>query len=129
VKPNGLAFSPDESLLYVADSGATHLPDGPRHIRRFRVDEAGKLSGGEIFASLSDSLFDGFRIDSDGRVWTSAGTNVHCYEPDGRLTGKIRIGETVANLVFGGLKRNRLFMCATSSLYSVMVAVNGAKTF
>ena len=128
-KPNGLAFSPDESLLYVADSGATHRPDGPRHIRRFRVDEQGGLSGGELFASLTDSLFDGFRLDSDGRVWTSAGTDVHCYEPDGRLTGRIRIGETVANLVFGGPKRNRLFICATSSLYSVIVAVNGAKTF
>ena len=128
-KPNGLAFSPDESLLYVADSGATHRLDGPRHIRRFKVDAAGKLSGGEVFASLSDSLFDGFRLDTDGRVWTSAGSDVHCYEPDGRLTGKIRIGETVANLVFGGPKRNRLFICATSSVYSVLVAVNGAKTF
>jgi len=128
-KPNGIAFSPDESLLYVADTGATHRPDGPRHIRRFHVDEQGKLSGGDVFASLTDSLFDGFRLDSDGRVWTSAGTDVHCYEPDGRLTGKIKIGETVANLVFGGPKRNRLFICATSSLYSVIVAVNGAKTF
>jgi len=82
-----------------------------------------------VFASLSDTLFDGFRLDTDGRVWTSAGSDVHCYEPDGRLTGKIRIGETVANLVFGGPKRNRLFVCATSSVYSVIVAVNGAKTF
>jgi gluconolactonase len=129
VKPNGLAFSPDESLLYVADTGATHRPNGPRHIRRFRVDESGKLSGGEVFASLTDGFFDGFRLDSDGYVWTSAGSDVHCYAPDGRLTGRIRIGETVANLVFGGPKRNRLFICATSSLYSVLVAVNGAKTF
>jgi gluconolactonase len=128
-KPNGLAFSPDETLLYVADSGATHRPDGPRHIRRFELDANGRLSGGEVFASLTDSLFDGFRLDSDGRVWTSAGTDVHCYEPDGRLTGKIKVGETVANLVFGGPKRNRLFICATSSIYSVLVAVNGAKTF
>jgi len=128
-KPNGLAFSPDERFLYVADSGATHRLDGPRHIRRFNVREDGTLSGGEVFASLTDSLFDGFRLDMDGRVWTSAGTDVHCYEPDGRLTGKIRIGETVSNLVFGGPKRNRLFICATSSLYSVLVAVNGAKTF
>lgn len=128
-KPNGLAFSPDERFLYVADSGATHRLDGPRHIRRFDVREDGTLSGGDVFASLTDSLFDGFRLDMDGRVWTSAGTDVHCYEPDGRLTGKIRIGETVANLVFGGPKRNRLFICATSSLYSVLVAVNGAKTF
>ena len=128
-KPNGLAFSPDEKFLYVADSGATHRPDGPRHIRRFNVGEDGTLSGGTVFASLTDGLFDGFRVDTDGRVWTGAGTDVHCYEPDGRLTGKIRIGETVSNLVFGGPKRNRLFICATSSLYSVLVAVNGAKTF
>ena len=129
VKPNGLAFSPDESLLYVADTGATHRPDGPRHIRRFKVDESGKLSGGEVFASLTDGFFDGFRLDSDGYVWTSAGEDVHCYAPDGRLTGRIRIGETVANLVFGGPKRNRLYICATSSLYAVLVAANGAKTF
>ena len=129
VKPNGLAFSPDESLLYVADSGATHRPDGPRHIRRFKVDDNMRLSGGEVFASLTDSLFDGFRLDSDGYVWTSAGSDVHCYAPDGRLTGRIRIGETVANVVFGGPKRNRLFICATSSLYAVLFAVNGAKTF
>jgi gluconolactonase len=128
-KPNGLAFSPDERLLYVADSGATHRPDGPRHIRRFAVSEDGKLSGGDVFASLTDTLFDGFRLDSDGYIWTSAGSDVHCYAPDGRLTGRIRIGETVANLVFGGSKRNRLFICATSSLYAVLVAVNGAKTF
>jgi gluconolactonase len=128
-QPNGLAFSPDEGVLYVADSGATHRPDGARHIRQFKVGDDGKLSGGEVFASLADTLFDGFRLDTDGRIWTSAGSDVHCYEPDGRLTGRIRIGETVSNLVFGGLKRNRLFICATSSVYSVLVAVNGAKTF
>jgi gluconolactonase len=128
-KPNGLAFSPDDRLLYVADTGGTHRPDGPRHIRRFAVDEEGRLSGGDVFASLIDGMFDGFRIDTDGRIWTSAGASVNCYEPDGRLTGRIRVGETVANLVFGGPKRNRLFICATSSLYSVLVAVNGDKTF
>lgn len=128
-KPNGLAFSPDERLLYIADTGASHRPDGPRHIRRFQVDEEGRLSGGEVFASLEEGMFDGFRVDADGRIWTSAGEGVNCYEPDGRLTGRIRIGETVANLVFGGPKRNRLFICATTSLYSVLVAVNGDKTF
>jgi len=128
-KPNGLAFSPDERLLYVVDTGATHRPDGPRHIRRFAVDEGRRLSGGDVFAELEDGFFDGFRIDEDGRIWTSAGDGVNCYEPDGRLTGRIRIGETVANLVFGGPKRNRLYICATTSIYSVLVAVNGAKTF
>ena len=128
-KPNGLAFSPDEKTLYIADTGASHIPDGPRHIRRFSVDSAGQLSGGEIFADLEVGAFDGFRLDEMGRIWTSAGDAVHCYEPDGRLTGRILIGETVANLVFGGPKRNRLYICATTSLYSVLVAVNGTKTF
>ena len=128
-KPNGLAFSPDDRLLYVADTGATHRLDGPRHIRRFQVNEQGQLSGGEIFARLEEGFFDGFRVDEAGLVWTSAGEGVNCYAPDGRLIGRIRIGETVANLVFGGPKRNRLFICATTSLYAVWVAVNGAKTF
>ena len=129
VRPNGIAFSPDERLLYVADTGATHQPGGPRHIRRFALDANGTLSGGDVFASLEDTMFDGFRIDEAGRIWTSAGPAVHCYEPDGQLTGKIVIGETVSNLVFGGPKRNRLYITATTSLYSVLVAVNGAKTF
>jgi len=128
-KPNGLAFSPDDSLLYVADTGGTHRLDGPRHIRRFHVDEQGRLSEGEVFARLEEGFFDGFRVDEAGLVWTSAGEGVNCYAPDGRLIGRIRVGETVANLVFGGPKRNRLFICATTSLYAVWVAVNGAKTF
>ena len=128
VRPNGLAFSPDERRLYIADSGATHLKDGPRHIRVFNVD-GDRLSGGDVFASLDAGLFDGFRLDEDGRVWTSAGKNVHCYGADGNLLGKILIGEQVANVVFGGPKRNRLFICATASLYSVLLPVSGAKTF
>ncbi|MEQ8935973.1 MAG: SMP-30/gluconolactonase/LRE family protein, partial [Amphiplicatus sp.] len=128
VQPNGLAFSPDERRLYIADSGATHLPDGPRHIRAFNVD-GDRLSGGEVFARLDAGLFDGFRLDEDGRVWTSAGKNVHCYGSDGSLLGKILIGEQVANVVFGGPKRNRLFICASTSLYSVLLPVSGAKAF
>ena len=63
MRPNGLAFSPDERLLYVADTGATHEPDGPRHIRRFAVGEDGRLSGGEVFAVCTAGLFDGLRLD------------------------------------------------------------------
>jgi gluconolactonase len=128
VRPNGLAFSPDESLLYIADTGATHVEDGPRHIRKFRVSD-GRLSGGEVFATCDIGLFDGFRCDDEGRVWTSAGDGVHCYAPDGALLGKVLIPERVANVVFGGPKRNRLFVCATTSLYAVLLPVNGAKTF
>lgn len=127
VKPNGLAFSPDEKLLYVADTGATHLERGPRHIRKFRVGDEGRLSGGDVFAECASGFFDGFRIDTKGRVWTSAGDGVHCFDPDGTLIGKIRIPETVANVTFGGTRRNRLFICATTSLYAVYLTANGSK--
>ncbi|MEK1925971.1 MAG: SMP-30/gluconolactonase/LRE family protein [Rhizobium giardinii] len=123
-KPNGLAFSPDERLLYVADTGASHLENGPRHIRRFSVSEEGTLSGGEVFATCTSGLFDGFRIDRTGRIWASAQDGVHCYDPDGTLIGKIRIPEIVSNLTFGGARRNRLFITATSSLYAVYLTAN-----
>jgi len=124
VKPNGLAFSPDESLLYIADTGITHDPDGPKHIRCHRVD-GNKISGGEVFAECSNGLFDGFRMDSDGRLWTSAADGVHCLNTDGQLIGKVLIPEIVANVCFGGPKLNRLFICGTTSLYSVYLAANG----
>ncbi|QFU16124.1 SMP-30/gluconolactonase/LRE family protein [Microvirga thermotolerans] len=129
VRPNGIAFSPDETRLYVADTGATHVTDGPRHIRVFDVDPSGKLRNGRIFATCTQGLFDGFRLDEAGRIWTSAGDGVHCYDPDGTLIGKILVPETVANVVFGGPKRNRLYICATTSLYAIMLPVNGARTF
>jgi gluconolactonase len=129
VRPNGLAFSPDEKHLYVADTGATHREDGPRHIRRFTVSPNGKsLKGGEVFAESNAGLFDGFRVDRAGRVWTSTEhEGVHCYDPDGTLIGNILIPEIVANVTFGGPKRNRLFICGTTSLYSVMLMTNGSK--
>ena len=126
VKPNGLAFSPDESLLYIVDTGATHVPDGPRHIRVFSVGEGGALSGGAVFATCQVGLFDGLRVDVHGNLWTSAGDGVHCYAPDGALIGKIRIDEVVANVEFGGPKRNRLFICATTSLRAVYLNTVGA---
>ena len=125
-KPNGLAFSPDERLLYIADTGRTHQPGGPAHIRRFAVASDGRtLSGGEVFATCDNGLFDGFRIDVGGNLWTSAGDGVHCYAPDGALLGKIAVPEVVANLCFGGPKRNRLFICGTTSLYALYVATRG----
>src|SRR4051794_19945452 len=129
VRPNGIAFSVDERQLYVVDTGATHVKDGPRHMRVFDVNESGKLSGGRIFATCTSGLFDGFRLDEAGRIWTSAGDGVHCYDPDGTLIGKIMVPEVVANLVFGGPKRNRLYICGTTSLYAVFLFVNGTKTF
>ncbi|MBA1156509.1 SMP-30/gluconolactonase/LRE family protein [Microvirga mediterraneensis] len=129
VRPNGIAFSPDETLLYVADTGATHVKDGPRHIRVFEVSPDGGLANGKVFATCTAGLFDGFRLDDAGRIWTSAGDGVHCYDPDGTLIGKILVPEGVANVVFGGPKRNRLYICATTSLYAILLPVNGAKTF
>ena len=124
-KPNGLAFSPDEKHLYVADTGATHDENGPKHIRRHKVGADGSLSGGEVFAECTAGLFDGFRFDREGRIWTSAADGVHCLAPDGRLIGKIVIPEMVANVCFGGPKLNRLFICGTTSLYSAFLSVNG----
>ena len=125
VKPNGLAFSPDESLLYIADTGMTHTPGGPKHIRCHQVNADSTLSGGEVFADCTNGLFDGFRVDRDGRIWSSAADGVHCYSPDGRLIGKVLIPELVANVCFGGTRLNRLFICGTTSLYSVFLNVNG----
>jgi gluconolactonase len=129
VRPNGIAFSPDERRLYVADTGATHVKDGPRHIRVFDVSDNGRLSGGKIFATSTAGLFDGMRLDEAGRIWTSAGDGVHCYDLDGTLLGKVLVPEAVANVVFGGVKRNRLYICGTTSLYAIMLPLNGAKTF
>ncbi len=123
-RPNGLAFSPDERRLYVSDTGAD-----PSHIRVFEVGADGVLTGGEVFATCTAGMFDGFRFDDAGRIWTSATDGVHCYDPDGTLLGKVRVPEIVANVVFGGPKRNRLYICATASLYTVLLPVNGAKTF
>ncbi|MGO4665910.1 SMP-30/gluconolactonase/LRE family protein [Bosea sp. 2RAB26] len=127
VKPNGLAFSLDESELYIADTGASHDPDGPRHIRKCAVTGDGaSLGRSEIFATCSAGLFDGFRLDATGRIWTSAADGVHVYHPDGTLIGKVLIPEIVANVCWGGAKLNRLFICGTTSLYSVMTHANGA---
>ena len=125
MKPNGLAFSPDESLLYIADTGASHDPDGPAHIRRHTVNDDGTLGKGEVVADCTAGLFDGFRVDRDGRIWTSAADGVHCLLPDGTLIGKIHIPEFVGNVCFGGPKLNRLFICGTTSLYSAFLNVNG----
>jgi gluconolactonase len=129
VRPNGLAFSPDESKLYIADTGISHMENGPRHIRVFDVVDGRTLRGGEVFATCTAGVFDGFRFDEDGRMWTSAADGVHCYLPDATLIGKIRVPEVVANVCFGQARRNRLYICATTSLYAYYLLVRGAKTF
>jgi len=125
-KPNGLAFSPDESKLYVSDSGASHIDNGPHHIRVFDVDANSRAHNGRLFVEVSPGIPDGIRFDEHGNLWTSAEDGIHCYAPDGTLLGKILVPEVVANLVFGGPHRNRLFITATTSVYSVYVGVRGA---
>ncbi len=125
VKPNGLAFSPHERILYVADSGGSHVQAGPHNIMAFDAAEDGRLLNPRVFAEISPGVPDGFRVDEAGNIWTSAADGVHCIAPDGELIGKVRIPEAVTNLTFGGPKRNRLFITAASSLYAVFVGTRG----
>ena len=127
VMPNGLAFSTDEKQLYIADTGASHVKNGPRHIRVAEVAADGRsLGSAKLFATCTIGMFDGFRIDTKGNIWTSAGDGVHAYAPDGALIGKIKVPEVVANVCFGGPKRNRLYICGTTSLYAIYVNAQGA---
>jgi gluconolactonase len=129
VQPNGICFSPDESILYIVDTGISHIKNGPKHIRKFTVKNGIELVDQGIFADSTAGLFDGLRTDTEGRIWTSAGDGIHCYDPDGTLIGKIFIPEVVANLCFGGPKRNYLYICGTTSIYGIRLPVNGNKTF
>ena len=128
VQPNGIAFSPDEKELYIVDTGATHKKNGPKHIRRFAVN-GDKLKDKGVFAKCTAGLFDGFRFDTENRIWTSAADGVHCYDSDGTLIGKVLVPEVVANVCFGGPKRNYLYICGTTSLYAIRLKVNGHKTY
>ena len=119
VRPNGLAFSADGRRLFVAD---THR----RHVRVFDVED-GRLTGGDVFADL-DGGPDGVRLDTSGRLWVAAGQAIHVFDPDGTLIGRIRVPEEVSNLAFGGRKRNRLFVTASTSVYSILLTVNGVPT-
>jgi gluconolactonase len=127
VKPNGLAFSPDEKILYVADSAASHDPNAPHHIRAFDVVDGRKLANGRVFCDIKTGIPDGFRIDVSGNLWTSTHAGVECYAPDGALLGRINVPEIVANVCFGGKRRNRLFITATTSLYAVYVNTTGVQ--
>lgn len=131
-RPNGLAFSPDESRLYIADTGRSHTPNGPAHIRVFDLGDNARLRGGQVFADFSPASPDGFRVDRDGNLWAGTcwgGDNgVRCYTPEGDLIGKTHLPEPCANVCFGGLFKNRLFMTASQSLYSVYLETFGVQT-
>ncbi|WP_159947544.1 SMP-30/gluconolactonase/LRE family protein [Rhizobium sp. 18065] len=124
--PNGLAFSPDGSRLYVADTGRMFSAD-PQHIRVFDMVE-GRPVNGRVFHVITSGCADGMRVDSDGNLWSSAADGVHCIAPDGHLMGKILVPEMVSNICFGGHSKNRLFIAATTSLYSVVLNRRGIQT-
>lgn len=127
-KPNGLAFSQDEKTLFVADSGRSHGAEQPHHIRAFDVADDNTLLRSRVFAEIDPGVPDGFRVDVYGNLWVGAGDGVHCFSPQGELIGKICIPETVANVCFGGARRNRLFIAATTSLYAVFLNTRGIQT-
>ena len=134
VEPNGISLSPDEKKLYVIDTGFTDGPDNPSHIRVFDLNvEQGKVGNNKVFADMpKPSITDGLRTDTEGRIWCSVGwgdpkeDGVRCYAPDGTLLGKINLPEVAANLTFGGALRNRLYVCASTSVYAIYVNAQGA---
>jgi gluconolactonase len=124
--PNGVAFSPDESLLYVSESGRQFATDPVQHIRVFDVLDGGRrLSPGRIFHKIAPGFADGFRLDHDGNVWSSAADGVHCVAPDGTKLGVIKVPFTVSNLTFGGRSRSRLFICASHTLFAIYTNQRG----
>jgi len=124
-KPNGLAFSPDQQQLYIADSGAilgASFPDMdrnlPHHVRRFDVVD-GRLVNSHVFYIVEPGVPDGLRVDHDGYVWCSAMDGIHCLTPEGALIGKIRLPNPTSNLCFGGPTGTDIFITSSECVYRV----------
>jgi gluconolactonase len=126
-RPNGLAFSPDEKLLYVVDTPGP----GQRTIQVYDVVEDGtKTANRREFCAAEPGGSDGIRVDIDGNLWCAWGggeaeDGVAVYAPDGTMIGRIMLPERCANVCFGGRKRNRLFMAASQSIYALYVETQG----
>lgn len=129
-EPNGLAFSPDETLLYVSDTSAALAKDGSgnHHIVCFDVVDGQLLENPRIFAVVSPGLSDGFRVDHRGWVYSSSADSVQVYHPDGTLLAKIYVPEKVGNLTFGGQQRDELYICASTSLYRIRLNAHGIQS-
>ncbi len=121
-RPNGIAFSPDEKKLYIADTGKNI-----KHLYSFDLDENDNLINQKLIYDFKPFFSDGFRTDKDGNIWTSAGHGIKCFSPDFELIGQLLLPELVSNLEFGGKEGNILFVTATSSLYSMELNQIGAK--
>ncbi len=128
-KPNGLAFSPDESVLYISDSGFTHGDDRPHHVRAFDVVDGVRLINSRIVCEVSPHVPDGLRVDTDGVLYVASGDGVQVFTPDGEMLGKIVTPEVAANCCFGMANRGTLFICATSSVWMVRLKSTGAYPF
>ena len=135
-KPNGICFSPDYKRLYVCDTGSTHTPGVPNIVQQYDIDGT-KVRNSRVFINTEikgkgTGLADGIRADVDGNIWTGCGwvgpgyDGVHVFAPNGDMIAQILLPETCANLCFGGRYRNRLFMAASQSLYSIYVETRGA---
>lgn len=123
-KPNGLAFTADERHLYISDTGRSHRPDWPAQIRMFDVD-SGSLRNGRVYVDIDSGLSDGFRLDQQGNVWTSAGPNVNVYNPAGALLGRVVLGTGTSNVTFGGLRRSTLYITSSQFVYQLDIAAIG----
>ena len=125
--PNGIAFSPDEKRLYIAETGDQSAAQPRQWIRVFEVGARGRLSGGEVFHKIEPGFADGMCVDQEGNLWSSAADGVHCIDPSGRLLGKVLVPYRVANLTFGGALKNRLFIGGSQTLYSIFLNCRGAR--
>ena len=124
--PNGLAFSPDERTLYVADSSRSHDDAGRHHVLAHAVGRDATIGDARVFAVIEEGVPDGLRVDEFGNLWISSARGVEVFAPDATPLGIVHVPETVSNLCFGGPKNNRLFITATTSLYALFTAVRGA---
>ncbi len=126
--PNGLAFSPDERRLYVAETGDQTGENPRQFIRVFDLAPDGlRLTGGDVFHKIEPGYADGFRVDEDGNLWSSAADGVHCVSPDGALLGKVLVPHSVSNITFGGLMKNRLFIGGSHTLYAIYLNRRGVQ--
>jgi gluconolactonase len=128
-KPNGLAFSPDESVLYIGDSGANQEPGSyhvrlPHHVVAFDVDDGGRLVNGRLFAVIAPGFPDGLKVDSEGRVYASASSGVQVFNPCGDLIGEIWLPGAV-NFTFGGPERSLLFIAADTGIWAATLNAIG----
>jgi gluconolactonase len=128
VHPNGLGFSPDERVLYVSDTEGARTGVGNHHILAFDVRDGRRLVSPRVFTVIEPGVSDGFRVDVDGNVWTSAGDGIHVLDPSGTELGRIVLPQTASNCAFGGPDGQRLFITATSTLWSIDVGIRGAVT-